>query len=260
MRLLLASCSGGLVGLRRLGGLPRVAGSSSLGMARVLSIENVDQKTLEEVLQETSAALRGGGVVAIPTDTIYGMASLVSSNEGIERIYEMKGRLRDKPLAICVSEVEQVCRWAKVTVPSSLLSRLLPGPVTTVFERGGDLNPALNPGLLLVGLRIPDSSFVRCLVEQCGCPLALTSANLSHSSSTLSVQEFRELWSFLDVVVDGGVISHGGRGGEEEASRLGSTVVDLSHTGSFSIIRPGIHYQQTVKLLRDEYHLKEIVI
>ena len=68
------------------------------------------QKTLEEVLQETSAALRGGGVVAIPTDTIYGMASLVSSNEGIERIYEMKGRLRDKPLAMCVSEVEQVYR------------------------------------------------------------------------------------------------------------------------------------------------------
>ena len=68
------------------------------------------QKTLEEVLQETSAALRGGGVVAIPTDTIYGVASLVSSNEGIERIYEMKGRLRDKPLAICVREVEQVCR------------------------------------------------------------------------------------------------------------------------------------------------------
>ena len=53
-------------------------------------------------------------------------------------------------------------------------------------------------------------------------------------------QEFRELWSLLDVVVDGGVISHGGRGGEEEASRLGSTVVDLSHTGSFSIIRPGM--------------------
>ena len=68
------------------------------------------QKTLEDVLQETSAALRGGGVVAIPTDTIYGVASLVSSNDGIERIYEMKERWRDKPLAICVSEVEQVYR------------------------------------------------------------------------------------------------------------------------------------------------------
>ena len=68
------------------------------------------QKTLEEVLQETSAALRGGGVVAIPTDTIYSVASLVSSNEGIERLYKMKGRRRDKPLAICISEVEQVYR------------------------------------------------------------------------------------------------------------------------------------------------------
>ena len=60
------------------------------------------------MLQETLSVLRRGGVVAIPTDTIYGVASLVSSNEGIERIYKMKGRRRDKPLAICVSEVEQV--------------------------------------------------------------------------------------------------------------------------------------------------------
>lgn len=59
-------------------------------------------------MQEAVAVLKGGGVIAIPTDTIYGVASLVSSNEGVERIYGMKGRQREKPLAICISDVSEV--------------------------------------------------------------------------------------------------------------------------------------------------------
>lgn len=78
--------------------------------------------------------------------------------------------------------------WAKVTVPSDLLSRLLPGPVTTVFERTPELNPALNPGVPLIGLRIPEHSFVQQLVAKCGSPIALTSANVSQARSTLSVE------------------------------------------------------------------------
>ena len=65
---------------------------------------------LKEAMQEASSVLKGGGVIALPTDTIYGVASLATSNEGVERIYEMKGRQRDKPLAICVSDVAQVYR------------------------------------------------------------------------------------------------------------------------------------------------------
>lgn len=61
-----------------------------------------------EISGRSVAVLKGGGVVAIPTDTIYGVASLVSSNEGVERIYGMKGRQREKPLAICVSDVSEL--------------------------------------------------------------------------------------------------------------------------------------------------------
>ena len=66
------------------------------------------QSTIEEALEETAAVLKRGGVIAIPTDTIYGVATLVSSNGGVERIYNIKGRERGKPLAICVSEVAEV--------------------------------------------------------------------------------------------------------------------------------------------------------
>ena len=59
-------------------------------------------------MQEAATVLKGGGVIAVPTDTIYGVAALVSSNEGVERIYGMKGRQKEKPLAICVSDVAHV--------------------------------------------------------------------------------------------------------------------------------------------------------
>ena len=75
-----------------------------------------------------------------------------------------------------------------MTVSPALLSHLLPGPVTTVFERQPQLNPALNPGVPLVGVRIPEHEFVRELVSRCGGPIALTSANVSQARSTLSVE------------------------------------------------------------------------
>ena len=75
-----------------------------------------------------------------------------------------------------------------MTAPPGLLRRLLPGPVTVLFERTAALNPRLNPGTSLVGVRVPDYGFVRDVVRECGQPLALTSANLSNTASTLSVQ------------------------------------------------------------------------
>ena len=79
-------------------------------------------------------------------------------------------------------------RWAQQTVTSDLLRDLLPGPVTTVFERTRQLNAQLNPGNPLVGIRVPDHPIARQLVIRCGQPLALTSANVSDTRSTLAVE------------------------------------------------------------------------
>ena len=75
-----------------------------------------------------------------------------------------------------------------MTVSGNMLQELLPGPVTLIFERTLDLNPSLNPGTSLVGIRVPNHDFVRKLAQMCGEPLALTSANISTQPSTLSVQ------------------------------------------------------------------------
>ena len=171
--------------------------------------EVTEIKRIEEagVIEAVASVLSSGGVVAVPTETVYGIASSANSSEGIEKIYTIKGRQKSKPIAICLSEIDQIDSWAKRTVTQELLHDLLPGPVTVVFERTELLNPHLNPGSNLVGIRIPNHSFMRKLVSQCGYPLALTSANVSNAQSTLAVEEFQDLWPLLDMVVDGGRIT-----------------------------------------------------
>jgi len=218
--------------------------------------EVTEIKRIEEagVIEAAASVLSSGGVVAVPTETVYGIASSANSSEGIEKIYAIKGRQKSKPIAICLSEIDQIDSWAKRTVTQELLHDLLPGPVTVVFERTELLNPHLNPGSNLVGIRIPNYSFMRKLVSQCGYPLALTSANVSNAQSTLAVEEFQDLWPQLDMVIDGGRITES----EDLTSRKGSTVVNLSQPGKFGVIREGSSYMHTVQVLKAKYGLTEV--
>merc|ERR1712098_158929 len=143
------------------------------------------------------------------------------------------GRNPTKPIAICVAQVDDIYQWAEVTVSREVLSDLLPGPVTLVFQRTEALNNGFNSGTELVGVRIPDHSFLREVCGLAGGPLALTSANYSAQTSTLEVSEFAPLHGSVHTVFDGG------RLGDTEMSRLGSTVIDLSRKGTFQIIREG---------------------
>ncbi|XP_056299994.1 yrdC domain-containing protein, mitochondrial [Pseudoliparis swirei] len=202
-----------------------------------------------EILSCTAKALKEGHVVGVPTDTIYGLACLAQNSEAVRKTYAIKGRNGHKPLAICVGEIQDIYKYCKVKVKDGLLGDLLPGPVTLVFERSEVLNTALNPFTSLVGVRIPDDTFMRRLCQMCAEPLALTSANISSHTSTVAVEEFQELWPKLAVVVDGGPIG--------DHSRLGSTVVDLSVLGKYRIIRPGCALSSTVDVLEHKYGLSE---
>ncbi|XP_010133382.1 PREDICTED: yrdC domain-containing protein, mitochondrial, partial [Buceros rhinoceros silvestris] len=169
----------------------------------------------------------------------------------VRSIYSLKGRHGGKPLAICLGDVDHLYRYCQVNVPDELLRDLLPGPVTLVLKRSEELNKDLNPFTSLVGVRIPDHPFVRELARACSGPLALTSANVSCQASTLTVAEFQDLWPQLSLIIDGGPI------GDEQSPecRLGSTVVDLSVPGKFTIIRPGCALAPTVEILRQKYGL-----
>lgn len=203
------------------------------------------------VARSAADVLRAGGIVAVPTDTIYGIAALAQNLVSVEKLYAIKRRDQGKPIAICVHEISEVYRWAEVCVPELLLHRMFPGAVTAVFRRTKDLNPALNPSISLVGVRIPNCHFIRQVARYCSEPLALTSANVSSKDSTLSIHEFQELWPQLDVVFDGGELGSG------DSKRAGSTVIDLSTPGRFRIIREGCAFKETKKLL-EEFHIEEL--
>ncbi|CAG0878671.1 unnamed protein product [Darwinula stevensoni] len=206
-------------------------------------LENGTSFNIDSLASVAAKALLSGGVIALPTDTIYGIAALAQDPDAVQKIYKIKSRQTCKPLAICVADIDDIFHWGQVTVSRELLERLLPGPVTLVFRRSSKLNPALNPGTDLVGIRIPDHDFVKAVCQQCRGPLALTSANISSGLSPLCIKEFSSLWPQLAFVFDGGKL------GDTKEARLGSTVVDLSHRGQYSFIRPGCACLATQSIL-----------
>lgn len=204
-----------------------------------------------EALRAAVAELRSGAVVAVPTDTLYGLACSANCSAALDAVYRLKGRSEAKPLAVCLGRVVDVYRYCHVKVPEGLLKDLLPGPVTLVMERSEELNKDLNPFTPLVGIRIPDHAFMQDLAQMFGGPLALTSANLSSQPSSLNVKEFQDLWPQLSLVIDGGPIGDG----KSPRCRLGSTVVDLSAPGKFDIIRAGCALENTTAVLQRKYGL-----
>eukprot|EP00191_Tetraselmis_sp_GSL018_P015737 CAMPEP_0177586746 /NCGR_PEP_ID=MMETSP0419_2-20121207/5243_1 /TAXON_ID=582737 /ORGANISM="Tetraselmis sp., Strain GSL018" /LENGTH=772 /DNA_ID=CAMNT_0019076671 /DNA_START=285 /DNA_END=2601 /DNA_ORIENTATION=+ len=143
------------------------------------------------------APLMQGGVIALPTDTLYGVACCAGSKDGIQNVYDVKGRPKNLPLAICVGEISDVYHYGKADhLPDGLLQELLPGPTTVILERRSNcgLSEALNPGVSTIGIRIPDSTFVRSVCQSFGRAIALTSANASGKPSSVELEDFRELW------------------------------------------------------------------
>ncbi|XP_053617772.1 threonylcarbamoyl-AMP synthase [Plodia interpunctella] len=193
--------------------------------------------------------LANGQVIAVPTDTIYGLACSANCPEAIKKLYTIKGRDAAKPVAICVTYVNDVRKWGEAEhLSDDLLHKLIPGPVTIVLEKTKLLNnPYLNPHTTKIGIRIPDHDFMNRLTKILDLPVALTSANCSNEPSTLSVKEFEHLFGQLGAVFDGGVLSKG-----LDQNRTGSTVVDLSKVGHFEVIRRGISYERVVKILENQ--------
>lgn len=224
-------------------------------VTRSVSRKHVDVKTLSNnTIQQATNLLESGEVIALPTDTVYGLACSANNQEAIQKLYDIKGRICTKPVAICVPEIKDVLHWGRADhLPLELLHALLPGAVTIVVYKSHHLdNPYLNPGIDKIGIRIPKFNFIRKVTKEFKSPMALTSANRSSQKSTLNVNEFRELWPQLGAVFDGGQL------GLSEEQRAASTVIDLSEPGKFKIIRKGVAVKRTVELL-EKYRFEEIL-
>jgi len=214
-------------------------------------LTNVVSVNETDLIDRCISILENDGVIAVPTDTIYGLAALVKSEKAVRRIYEIKGRSFTKPLAMAVGYVDDVFSWSKPTLTKEQLASgdLLPGPVTLMFERQSSLPSYFNPNVTNVAIRIPNCQFMIELAQRLKQPIALTSANISNEPSAVCIEEFQPLWSQIDLIVDGGLLASN--------DRRGSTIVDLSRKDYFHVQRHGIDCERIERYLKEHCHLQE---
>ena len=172
-----------------------------------------------QALRLALEALQGGGLVAFPTDTVYGLGALVQIPESIQALYTVKGREVAKAIPLLLGDPEEMRRVALAVSPMArrLAERFWPGPLTLVLPKHPSL-PAELSSQATIGVRMPDHPVALALLRVTG-PLAVTSANRSGEASAVTAQEVVEqLGGRIGLVLDGGQTPGG----------VSSTVVDCS--------------------------------
>jgi L-threonylcarbamoyladenylate synthase len=171
--------------------------------------------------EEAIEVLRAGGIVAMPTDTVYGVGVALEAPGGLQRLFAAKDRPLDRAIVLLVSDIAQAASVGAMSPAARVLAeRFWPGGLTLVLARapGADLPAALTVGATTIGVRIPDHDCPRALARALG-PLPVTSANLSGQPDARDASDvLAQLGSRIDLVLDGGPA----RGG------IPSTVVDCS--------------------------------
>ena len=153
--------------------------------------------------------LRDGGVIAYPTDTTYGIGCSIFNKKGIERIYRLKQRERNKPFSFICSTLSEVSRYAKIGNSAfKILKRYLPGPYTFVLEATREVPDLLLARQKTVGIRIPDNRICLEIVRMLANPVITTSANLSGEEPVGDPDVIdMSFGAQLDLVVDGGKLT-----------------------------------------------------
>lgn len=175
--------------------------------------------------------LRAGGVVAFPTETVYGLGADATNPRAIARVFQIKGRPATNPLIVHVADETVARRYARVwpSVASRLVEAFWPGPLTIVLPKNPIIVDAVTAGLDTVGLRAPNHPLALELLREFDGPLAGPSANRSSHISPTAAQHVRdELGDEVDLILDGGPCAVG----------IESTVLDLSGE-RLRILRPG---------------------
>ena len=180
-------------------------------------------------IQYAIDVLRNGGLVAFPTDTVYGLAAPVQNEKSIERLYIVKGRTHSKAIAVLLGDSDQL---DQVAVDLSASARKVarhfwPGPLTMIVPRHPSL-PNILASLPTIGVRIPDHPVALALLKETG-PLAVTSANISGKNNTMTaMQVLKQLKGRVHLIIDGGRTPGG----------VPSTVIDCT-TPEPEILREG---------------------
>ena len=176
--------------------------------------------SIQEQLAKGVAILKRGGVIAFPTDTVYGLGAAMNIDAAVERVYRIKERPRNMALPLLLADLDQLDDIASV-VPTYVFilgGKFWPGPLTLVIPKADSVSDIVSGGNETIAVRIPAHPIPTALARGVGKPIIGTSANLSGQPSALNAEEARaQLGDKVDLIIEG-----------ECAGKQESTIVDLS--------------------------------
>ncbi len=198
----------------------------------------------DAAVRRAAALLRAGGVVALPTETVYGLAANALDVQAVAQLFAIKGRPPHNPVIVHVCSVEMargcVRLWPETA--DQLAAAFWPGPLTLVLPRAREIPDLVTAGGDTVGVRWPSHPFMQAVVRECGFPLAAPSANRSARLSPTNAAHVREaLGERVQLIIDGGQSQVG----------IESTVVDLTVRPA-RVLRPGMIHGQSLRAVLGE--------
>ncbi len=194
---------------------------------------------------------REGGLVAFPTETVYGLGANGLDGEAVSRIFAAKGRPADNPLILHIAKkCEHKPLWTRVPETARILmDTFWPGPLTMIFNRGSAVPDQVTAGLDTVAVRMPDHKTALALIREAGVPIAAPSANASGKPSPTTAEHVRQdLDGKIDLVIDGGPCRFG----------LESTVLSLA--GAPTILRPGAVTKEMLEAVIGPINLSKAIL
>lgn len=196
--------------------------------------------------------LRAGEVVALPTETVYGLAANALDANAVAKIYAIKGRPAHNPLIVHIADLAQAhrCVAAWPEAAERLAKSFWPGPLTMVLPRSSVIPDLVTAGGDTVGIRWPRHPFMLAVIRECGFPLAAPSANLSNAVSPTNAEHVRkQLGDQLALIVDGGQSQVG----------IESTVIDLV-APTPRVLRPGMIHEESLRAALGEAGVTPVAV
>jgi L-threonylcarbamoyladenylate synthase len=176
--------------------------------------------------------LRAGGIVAFPTDTVYGLGADIFNDDAVKKVFTAKARPLSMPMPVLIADASGAEALVEEIpgVALALMEKFWPGGLTIIFKRNANLNSLVPGGSKKIGIRVPGHPLTRKLIELAGNPITGTSANLHDKPAALTAAEVKsQLGASVDLIIDGGACP----GGVE------STIIDVT-VNPPALVRPGI--------------------
>ena len=193
-----------------------------------------------DVITEAASAIRAGGLVVYPTETVYGLGADAFSSKAVTKIFKIKGKKAEKPIPLAVNSIDMARQVAELTPAAEVLfKKFLPGPLMIIVKARPNVSKLITAGTGKVGIRVPDHPVALKLIDFVGGPITSTSANLSGKPAPLTVRKaLEQLGGKVDVALDAGKCKLG----------VPSTIVDAT-ARHLKILRKGPISEEKIKKL-----------